>query len=321
MQADRDKKTAKPRIRPKRSRSDEQSTASTGSVQAGAARAARAETRTAKKRAPVVPGVVGAAAMPQQAIAPLPKMPAMSIVPEKMQAIQEQYLQELSKVMVSKDEMVKMASQDKRFATPTWLDSYFSGLAALYVLNSKTLNAMTEAVETDPKTRARLKFFTQQWIDAVSPANFFATNPEVQQKLIESQGESLRTGIENLVHDIRIGRISQTDEQAFEIGKNIAVSPGEVIFQNDVFQLIQYKPLTATVGIRPLLIVPPCINKFYILDLQPENSLVRYAVEQGNTVFLVSWRNPDESCMSWTWDDYIQQAVIFCRSGREAIAF
>ena len=310
MQADRDKKTAKPRIRPKRSRSDEQNTASTGSVQAGAARAARAESRSAKKRAPVVPGMVDAAAMPQHAIAPLPKMPAMSIVPEKMQAIQEQYLQELSKVLVSKDEMVKMASQDKRFATPTWLDSYFSGVAALYVLNSKTLNAMTEAVDTDPKTRARLKFFTQQWIDAVSPANFFATNPEVQQKLIESQGESLRTGIENLVHDIRIGRISQTDEQAFEIGKNIAVSPGEVIFQNDVFQLIQYKPTTEKVAQVPLLLVPPSINKFYIMDLQPHSSFVKFAVGQGNTVFLVSWRNVTDPESRLTWDNYIEQGIL-----------
>jgi polyhydroxyalkanoate synthase subunit PhaC len=309
MQADRDKKAAKPRIRPKRSRSEEQGGGVTSSVQAGAARAARAESRSAKKRSSAMESAA-AAAIPQQSLAALPKLPAMSIVPEKMQAIQERYLQDLSKVLVSKDEMVKMASQDKRFATPTWLDSYFSGVAALYVLNAKTLNAMTDAVETDPKTHARLKFLTQQWIDAVSPANFFATNPEVQQKMIESQGESLRSGIENLVHDMRIGRISQTDEQAFEIGKNIAVSPGDVIFQNDVFQLIQYKPTTEKVGSVPLLLVPPSINKFYIMDLQPHSSFVKFAVDQGNTVFLVSWRNVTDPQSQLSWDDYIEKGIL-----------
>ena len=227
-----------------------------------------------------------------------------------MQAIQDQYLQDLSKVLVSKDEMVKMASQDKRFANPTWMDSYFSGLAALYVLNSKTLNAMTDAVQTDPKTLARLKFMTQQWIDAVSPANFFATNPEVQQKMLESQGDSLRSGIENLVHDMRIGRISQTDEKAFEIGKNIAVTAGDVVFQNELFQLIQYRPTTDKVGSVPILMVPPSINKFYIMDLQPQSSFVKFAVDQGNTVFLMSWRNVTDPESNLTWDDYVERGIL-----------
>ena len=240
----------------------------------------------------------------------VPRISGIAVIPEKMQAIQDQYLQDLSKVLVSKDEMVKMASQDKRFANPTWMDSYFSGLAALYVLNSKTLNAMTDAVQTDPKTLARLKFMTQQWIDAVSPANFFATNPEVQQKMLESQGDSLRSGIENLVHDMRIGRISQTDEKAFEIGKNIAVTAGDVVFQNELFQLIQYRPTTDKVGSVPILMVPPSINKFYIMDLQPQSSFVKFAVDQGNTVFLMSWRNVTDPESKLTWDDYVERGIL-----------
>lgn len=242
--------------------------------------------------------------------ATIPTLPAMQLMPEKLQAIQQQYLENLGKVLVSKPEMIKMASQDRRFNNPTWLDSYYSGLAALYVLNSKTLQAMTDAVQTDPKTHARLKFMVQQWIDAASPTNYFATNPEAQQKMIESQGESLRSGIENLVTDMRKGRISQTDEQAFEIGKNVAVTEGDVVFQNKLFQLIQYKPTTDKVGAVPLLLVPPCINKYYIMDLQPHSSLVKFAVDHGNTVFLVSWANIQDQDSKLTWDDYIEDGIL-----------
>ncbi len=259
---------------------------------------------------PATNAVTARSSSPEAAIPLVPNISGIAVIPEKMQAIQDQYLQDLSKVLVSKDEMAKMASQDKRFATPAWLDSYFSGMAALYVLNSKTLNAMTDAVQTDPKTLARLKFMTQQWIDAVSPANFFATNPEVQQKMLESQGDSLRSGIENLVHDMRIGRISQTDENAFEIGKNIAVTAGDVVFQNELFQLIQYRPTTDKVGSVPILMVPPSINKFYIMDLQPQSSFVKFAVDQGNTVFLVSWRNVTDPESTLTWDDYIERGIL-----------
>jgi polyhydroxyalkanoate synthase len=241
---------------------------------------------------------------------PMPTLPAMQLVPEKLQAIQKDYLESLSKLLTSKPEMVKMASQDRRFDNPTWMDSYFAGLAALYVLNAKTLNAMTDAVDTDHKTQARLKFMVQQWIDAASPTNFFATNPEVQQKMIESQGESLRSGIQNLMTDLRKGRISQTDETAFEIGKNVAVTPGDVVYRNELFELIQYRPATETVNAIPMLFVPPSINKFYIMDLQPHSSLVRFAVDHGQTLFLVSWRNVQDEDSQLTWDDYVEQGVL-----------
>jgi polyhydroxyalkanoate synthase subunit PhaC len=155
-----------------------------------------------------------------------------------------------------------------------------------------------------------LKFMVQQWIDATSPTNFLATNPEVHEKMVETKGESLRAGIENLVSDMRKGRISQTDETAFEIGKNVAVTPGQVVYQNSILQLIQYAPSTETVASTPLLLVPPCINKFYIMDLQPHTSLVKFAVDQGHTVFLVSWRNITDEKSTLKWDDYIENGIL-----------
>lgn len=241
----------------------------------------------------------------------IPQMPQMQLVPEKVQEIQKNYFEELTKVMISNEEVIRMASQDKRFNNPAWLGSTaFAGLAALYVLNAKTLSAMTDAVQTDPKTQARLKFMVQQWIDATSPTNFVATNPEVQSKILESQGESLRAGIENLMKDMRKGRISHTDEEAFEIGKNVATTPGDIVFENELFQLIQYRPSTEKVGSVPMLFVPPSINKFYIMDLQPQSSLVKYTVEQGHTLFLVSWRTVTEEDSKLTWDDYVEKGIL-----------
>jgi polyhydroxyalkanoate synthase len=143
----------------------------------------------------------------------------------------------------------------------------------------------------------------------MSPSNFLATNPEAHQRLIDTQGESLRTGILNALQDLGKGKVSQTDETAFEVGVNMATTEGAVVYQTDLFQLIQYKPLTEQVYERPYLMIPPCINKYYILDLQPANSVVRYLVEQGHTVYLVSWKNPDPSMANTTWDDYIGGAI------------
>ena len=243
-------------------------------------------------------------------IPPMPSFPMAQVLPDKMQQIQHSYMESLGKLLVSKDEVQKVAAQDRRFNNPAWLESPFASLAAMYVLNAQTLNAMTDAVQTDRKTHARLKFMVQQWIDATSPANFIATNPEVHQKMVETKGESLRSGIENLMSDMRKGRISQTDETAFEIGKNVAVTPGEVVYQNPIFQLIQYAPSTEKVGAVPLLMVPPCINKFYIMDLQPQTSLVKFAVDQGHTVFLISWRNITDEKSTLGWDDYIENGIL-----------
>jgi polyhydroxyalkanoate synthase len=135
-------------------------------------------------------------------------------------------------------------------------------------------------------------------------------NPEAMRLAVESGGETLTAGLNNLVHDVAQGHVSQTDESVFEVGRNVATTEGAVVFENDLFQLIEYAPLSAKVYELPMLFVPPCINKFYIMDLQPENSLIRYTVEQGHRVFVVSWRNPDTSMVNLTWDDYIEQGPI-----------
>ncbi|MBK5104307.1 MAG: class I poly(R)-hydroxyalkanoic acid synthase, partial [Burkholderiales bacterium] len=172
--------------------------------------------------------------------------------------------------------------RDKRFAGREWKDSgYHDYLRQVYQLNSRFLNDLVETAELDEPAKQRLRFYTRQLIDAMSPANYAATNPEALQLALATNGESLHTGIRHLIEDVELGRVSMTDESAFEVGGNLATTPGEVVFENELIQLIQYKPSTAKVRKQPLLMVPPCINKFYILDLQPENSFVRYAVEQG----------------------------------------
>jgi polyhydroxyalkanoate synthase subunit PhaC len=145
---------------------------------------------------------------------------------------------------------------------------------------------------------------------ASAPSNFMCLNAEAQKKAIESKGESIARGMQNLLKDIQQGYVSMTDESAFEVGKNVATTEGAIVFENELFQLIEYKPLTKQVYERPFLVVPPCINKFYILDLQPENSLIRYLVERGHRTFVMSWRNPDEALKDKTWDDYIADGII-----------
>jgi polyhydroxyalkanoate synthase subunit PhaC len=200
---------------------------------------------------------------------------------------------------------------DRRFAAKEWLSNPASAFTAqLYLLNARTLVQMAEAVEADPKTRARLLFAVQQWVDAASPSNILALNPQALAKAVATQGESLSRGVQHLLQDLGKGQVSQTDESAFEVGRNVATSEGQVVFENELFQLIEYKPLTPKVYERPMLFVPPCINKFYILDLQPDNSLVRYTVEQGHHLFVLSWRNPDASLAATTWDDYIEHGPI-----------
>jgi polyhydroxyalkanoate synthase subunit PhaC len=203
------------------------------------------------------------------------------------------------------------APTDRRFASEAWHANPASAFVSqLYLLNARTLQQLADKVEGEEKTRQRIRFAVQQWVDAASPSNYLALNPEALRLALDTQGESIAKGMQQLWGDVQRGHLSQTDESAFEVGRNVATSEGHIVFENPLFQLIEYKPLTAQVFERPLLMVPPCINKYYILDLQPENSLIRYAVEQGHRVFVVSWRNPDESCKAWTWDDYIEQAAI-----------
>jgi polyhydroxyalkanoate synthase len=231
----------------------------------------------------------------------------VGIDPTRFAALQTEYLGQLGRIFSSPQ---PPTASDRRFADESWRDGPFAWGAALYSLNAEYLQKMAEAVQGDARTRDRIRFATQQWVDLMSPANFLLTNPEAQRKLLETKGESLWTGIQNMLGDLQKGRISQTDESAFEVGRNVATSAGHVVFENELIQIIQYTPSTPRVGSRPLLMVPPCINKFYILDLQPDNSLVAYAVAQGHTVFMVSWRNVQSEHSRLTWDDYLEQGVI-----------
>ena len=234
-----------------------------------------------------------------------------SIEPDVMSKLQNDYMQQLSALWQDVLASKPPAITDRRFAAPEWQSNgLYAFNAAVYLLNARFLMAMADAVTAKPKAKQKIRFAVQQIVDAMSPANFLVTNPEAQQKIIETKGESLTKGIAHMLADMQKGQISQTDETAFEVGKNVATTEGAVVYENALFQLLQYKPLTKTVYERPLLLVPPCINKYYILDLQPENSLVRHAVEQGHTVFLVSWRNPDASMGKTTWDEYIQDGVM-----------
>ena len=201
---------------------------------------------------------------------------------------------------------------DRRFAAPAWRDSpIYDYLHQAYLLNVRYLKEMVEVLPAqDDKARDKMRFLARQVADAMAPTNFAATNPEFIQLALETKGQSITDGINNLLKDFEKGRISMTDESVFEVGKNIATTEGAVVFENEVMQLIQYAPLTPKVGTRPLLVVPPCINKFYIMDLQPDNSLIRFMVEQGNTVFLVSWRNPMEAQGHLGWDDYLEHGPL-----------
>lgn len=259
-----------------------------------------------------MPSVQGASPMGMPALGDLFQQAggqAVSLDPAQLLEIQQNYLKEA--VALWNQGLGAQPAGDRRFAGDAWAGNPVAAFtAATYLLNARTLMAMADAVQGDAKARARVRFAVQQWIDASAPSNFLAFNAEAQKKAIETQGESIAKGVANLLHDIKQGHVSMTDESVFEVGKNVATTEGAVVFENELFQLVEYKPLTAKVYERPFLLVPPCINKFYILDLQPENSLVRYAVEQGHRTFVVSWRNPDESLAHKTWDDYIEHAII-----------
>ncbi len=201
--------------------------------------------------------------------------------------------------------------QDKRFRHESWEENpFFDYIRRSYLIVADAFSGIVDDTgEMEKESARKLAFYTRQFIDSLSPANFAATNPEVIQETIDTNGQNLLKGLQNLHRDIdpKTGqlRISMVDTDAFEPGRNIAVSPGSVIYQNELMQLIQYAPATTEVFSRPLLIIPPWINKFYILDLQPKNSLIKWLVGQGYTVFVISWRNPDESLRDKDFEDYL----------------
>ena len=238
-------------------------------------------------------------------------MAGLSLPMPALAELQKTYLQQSTELWNQTLHAQAAPPPDRRFAAKEWAANPASAYTAqMYLLNARTLMQMAESVQGDEKTRQRIRFAVQQWIDAASPSNYLALNPEAQHKAIETKGESISQGLRQLLHDVRQGHVSQTDESVFEVGRNVATTEGAVVFENALFQLLEYKPLTPTVFERPMLFVPPCINKYYILDLQPENSLIRYTVAQGHRVFVMSWRNADDSIKTATWDQYIEDGPI-----------
>ncbi|HEX8381200.1 MAG TPA: class I poly(R)-hydroxyalkanoic acid synthase [Allosphingosinicella sp.] len=209
-------------------------------------------------------------------------------------------------------DIAEKADKDKRFAAPQWRDSpLFDMIRQSYLLVSERLLGSVDALDgLDPKQREKLRFLTRNFVDAMAPSNFAATNPLVLQRAMETKGESLLKGLEHMLQDISKGQLTHTSPEAFEIGRNIAVTPGKVVKRTPLYELIQYSPTTDEVHETPLIIFPPWINRFYILDLNPKKSFIRWAVEQGLTVFVVSWKSADETLKETTLDDYVLRGQV-----------
>jgi polyhydroxyalkanoate synthase subunit PhaC len=217
---------------------------------------------------------------------------------------------------IDHEPVIDAKSTDRRFKDDAWKENeVFDFIKQSYLLSARFVqDVVTQVDGLDPKTAQKVDFYARQFTDAMSPSNFLLTNPEVLRKTAETGGENLLKGLSNLLGDLERGKgklsIRMTDTDAFKVGGNIGVSPGKVVYQNELMQLIQYNPSTEKVLKRPLLIGPPWINKFYILDLRPRNSFVRWAVSQGHTVFMISWVNPDEKLAEKGFDDYMQQGYL-----------
>ncbi|MFO1431615.1 MAG: class I poly(R)-hydroxyalkanoic acid synthase [Candidatus Competibacteraceae bacterium] len=214
------------------------------------------------------------------------------------------------------DPAVQPAPGDKRFRDTVWAENaLFDWIKQFYLLTARHLyHLFTQVDDLDPKTAEKIDFYTRQWLDALSPTNFPLTNPRVIQTTLETGGENLVQGLANLLEDLDRGhgrlRLTQTDPEAFEPGRNLATTPGKVIYQTELMQLLQYEPTTESVYRRPLLVVPPWINKYYILDLQPKNSFIQWAVAQGFTVFVISWVNPDARLAETDFEHYLAEGTL-----------
>jgi polyhydroxyalkanoate synthase len=210
---------------------------------------------------------------------------------------------------------------DRRFQAAEWQEQMaFAALQQNYLLMSDHLLKLTDGMEgLEPSAKAKLTFAMQNMIDAMSPANFALTNPQVIQKTVETKGQNLLKGLEHMLADIRKGQMTHTDPNAFELGRNIAVTPGKVVHETALYQLIQYEPATKKVDSIPLVIFPPWINRFYILDLNEKKSFVKWAVDQGITVFIVSWKSADETLRDIIWDDYVMSQIDAMTTIRDAL--
>lgn len=213
----------------------------------------------------------------------------------------------------------------RRFKHQAWQESQAALINAhLWHLYTETLNRMVEAIKAHPQVQERLAFALMQWAEALNPANYLFSNPEALNEAIQTKGQSLLLGAQHFLRDMQKGRMLQTDETKFTLGENIAVTSGAVVYENELLQLIQYAPLTEKTYSVPLFIVPPNINKYYILDLQPENSFVRYALEQGMQVYLISWRNPlkddTDGILNASWGDYLQHGILSALQVAQAIS-
>ncbi|MGF1689008.1 class I poly(R)-hydroxyalkanoic acid synthase [Photobacterium japonica] len=214
------------------------------------------------------------------------------------------------------DALIKPEKDDKRFMDPAWEnEAFYNYIKQSYLLFSNTMKDTIDSIDgIDDNAKERLSFFSRQAINALSPTNFVTTNPELAKLTVESNGQNLVKGMELLQQDIQssadVLKIRMTNDGAFHLGENVANTPGDVVYKNHLFELIQYKPTTEKVNATPLLIVPPFINKYYILDLREKNSMVRWLVEQGHTVFMMSWRNPDASMFDIDFDDYVVDGVV-----------
>jgi polyhydroxyalkanoate synthase len=203
--------------------------------------------------------------------------------------------------------VIEPAADDRRFSFPDWQQNpAFDALKQFYLLTATTLLKRAEGIETlDKKQQRKLTFLLRQFIDAISPTNFAFTNPQVIHETMTSGGQNLVKGVQHLVRDLQEGEIKITDTTAFQVGRDLAITPGQVVYRNQLIELIQYTPTTPQVHAIPLLHIPPWVNKYYLLDLQPQNSMVKFLLDQGFTVFMISWKNPDASMADISYDDYV----------------
>ncbi|HSD53420.1 MAG TPA: class I poly(R)-hydroxyalkanoic acid synthase [Burkholderiales bacterium] len=268
---------------------------------------------------PLLTGFLGAASAPSE-LGPGHLAAALAANAPRVAELHAEYERDLARLWTATlarqrgepaESVIAPDREDRRFSGAEWRDSlYHDYLKQHYLLGVRLITGLVEAAELGPQAKHRLRFYARQFVDMLCPANFAATNPEVVKAALASDGQTLAQGLRNLIGDVEKRRISQTDESAFAVGRNLATTPGAVVYENEVFQLIQYAPTTPTVRARPFVMVPPCINKFYIMDLGPENSFVRYAIERGNTAFMVSWRNITPEVAHLGWDDYIRDGLL-----------